>query len=103
MNNITTQINIYNKKRGFSIFQTTDILTINAIIAEEQDKRFTVGAVIELIESEGDNKKWKIVQIEVSVYNSEILLPVEVIQDAYQGQLNPYNTQIIVYVEEFSE
>ena len=28
MNNITGQINIYNKKRGFSIFQTTDIETI---------------------------------------------------------------------------
>jgi len=99
MNNITGQINIYHKKRGFSIFQTTDIEAINAIIAPDQNKMFYVGGIVEL--NDGDfqaNKKWKVLQIEVRVSDKEYMLPSEVTN--WQGHKNPHNIQIIVYVEE---
>ena len=102
MNNITGQINIYHKKRGFSIFQTTDIETINAIIAPDQNKIFFVGGIIELYDSDAQaNKKWKVVQIEVYVSDQEYMLPPDVTN--WQGNKNPHNIQIIVYVDEATD
>src|SRR5689334_7512267 len=102
MNNITGQINIYHKKRGFSIFQTTDIETINAIIAPDQNKIFYVGGIIELYDSDAQtNKKWKVVQIEVYVSDQEYMLPPDVTN--WQGNKNPHNIQIIVYVDEATD
>jgi hypothetical protein len=99
MNNITGQINIYHKKRGFSIFQTTDIETINALITPNQNKIFYVGGIIELYDSDFDaNKKWKVEQIEVSISDKEHMLPPEVTN--WQGNKNPHNIQIIIYVDE---
>jgi hypothetical protein len=104
MNNITAEINIYNKKRRFSMFQTTDIETINAIIAPEQNKVFYVGGIIELYDSdEKKNKKWKVLQIEVNVYKKEDMLPIEVVKELHQGNLNASNIQLIIDVEEFLE
>jgi hypothetical protein len=51
MNNITTQINIYNKKGGTSLFQTTDIETINFVLKKghpNASKELFVGAVFDL-------------------------------------------------------
>jgi len=104
MNNITAQINIYHHTKRFSIFQTTDIETINAIIVPDQNKIFYVGGVIELYDSDEEkNKKWKVVQIEVSIHEKESMLPIEVIQDKYQGNINTNNIQIIIDVEDYIE
>jgi len=102
MNNITGQINIYHKKRGFSIFQTTDIETINAIIAPNQNKIFYVGGTIELYDSNLQaNTKWKVVQIEIYISDSEYMLPPDVTN--WQGNKNPHNIQIIIYVDEATD
>lgn len=102
MNNITGQINIYNKKQGFSIFQTTDIETINAIIAPNQNKIFCVGGIIELHDSDFErNKKWKVLQIEVHISDKEYMIPPDVTN--WQGNKNPHNIQIIIYVEETTD
>ena len=102
MNNITTRISLYHQKRGFSIFQTTDIEAINQIINDGQDKLFQVGGQIDLYDSQLDkNIKWKILQIQVGFFDKEIMLPVE--GSNTQGYKNPYNNEIIVYVEESSE
>jgi hypothetical protein len=108
MNNITTQINIYNRKRGFSLFQTTDIETINLVLKTghpNDSKKLFVGAIIELRkEGAGDIYiKWKVVQMTAYITEGEINLPIEVAQAQYQGNINAHNLQLIVDVEEFSE
>jgi hypothetical protein len=108
MNNITTQINIYNKKGGTSLFQTTDIETINFVLKKghpNASKELFVGAVFDLrIEgSENKYKRWKVVGIDIIISDGEINLPIEIAQQQYQGNINAHNLQLIVDVEEFSE
>lgn len=99
MNNITTEINIYHGKKGFSIFQTTDIEALNGIILPEQDKTLYVGSIIELYDQSLERAiKWKVTQIEILIYEKETMLPPELTN--WQGYKNPRNMQVIAYVEE---
>lgn len=101
MNNITASINIYHAKRGFSMFRTTDIETINAILSKDYDPIFSVGREIEIYDSDlKGNKKWKVVDISVTIMDKEIMLPLEVLEITNQGNINSNNIDIIVYVED---
>ena len=95
---ISTLFTIFHRKQGFPIFDTTDIKALNDVLHYSSgDREFYVDREISIvIDEHGRTKKYIITDIIVHYFEEKILNEAR----QFQGQVVPYNNQVMVYVDE---